>query len=112
MLLLTPLVSAETLTEAAGRVCENVRQCMLAQIDEADMTPEMREMMMPMVDSMCEAMHQGIEEVPTGHELYPPALACMQSLAGLSCADFQNGETAQTPACQAYQDKVQASYGQ
>jgi hypothetical protein len=112
VLVLAPWVSAETLTEAAGRVCENVKQCMLAQIDEADMTPEMREMMMPMVDTMCEAMRQGIEEVPTGHELYPSALACMQSLAELSCADFQEGDSAPTPACQAYQEKAQARSGQ
>ncbi len=112
LITLAPLATAETLPEAADRVCEKIKQCTLSQIDQADMTPEMREMMMPMVNSLCDAMREGINEVPTGHELYPPALACMQSMAELSCADFQDAEKSQTAACQAYREKVEATYGQ
>lgn len=112
IIVLAPLAAAETLTEVSTRVCENVRQCVLAEIGEADMTPQMREMMMPMVDSMCDAVRQGIEEVPAGHPLYAPALACMQSLVNLSCDDFRDGDTVQTPACKAYQAQVEAAYAQ
>ena len=103
---------ANELASAATDLCENIKQCTMAQIDEADMTPEMREMMAPMIDAMCDSMRAGIQEVPTNHELYQPAVACMRSMANLSCADFQDGEKVQTPECKAYQAKAEAAYGQ
>ena len=110
--LLAVPVTANELADAATELCDKIKQCTMAQINEADMTPEMRQMMEPMINSMCDSMRAGIEEVPTDHELYPGALACMESMSALSCTDFQDGDKVQTPECKAYQAKAEAAYGQ
>lgn len=96
-------VVADDLLSAANDMCENVKACSLAQIAESDMTPEMRQMMEPMLESMCDSMRQGVQEVPSGHALYQPALACMRSMANLSCEDFMDEKRVETPECKKYQ---------
>ncbi|AQA18195.1 hypothetical protein BST95_08060 [Halioglobus japonicus] len=102
----TQLVQAEALSDAANAMCEKVKQCTIAHMGEADMTPEMRQMIEPMVNSMCDAMRAGIKEVPTNHELYQPAVACMRSMAELSCSDFQDEQKVHTDACEAYRQQA------
>ena len=110
LVLAAPQLMAEDLTSAANDLCEKVKACSMSQIAEADMTPEMKQMMEPMLDSMCETMQAGVKEVPTGHELYQPAVACMRSMADLSCADFQDESKVQTPACMKYQEMAEKAY--
>lgn len=112
LVLLAPPVMADDLSGAASDLCEKVKACSMAQIAEADMTPEMRQMMEPMLDSMCQTMQQGVSEVPTGHELYQPAVACMRSMAQLSCTDFQDESKVQTPACVKYQELAEKTYNE
>jgi len=94
---------ADTIEAAASDLCEHVRACAMAQVKEEDMTPEMRQMMEPMLDNMCANMQSKVQEVPMNHELYQPAVACMRSMTEVSCADFQNGDKLQTPPCDEYQ---------
>lgn len=103
-------VAAEDLVSAANDMCEKVKACSLAQIAEADMTPEMRQMMEPMLDSMCDSMRQGVQDVPSGHALYTPAVTCMRSMANLSCDDFMDEERVETPACKTYQEMAEKAY--
>lgn len=102
--------AADDLLSAANDMCEKVKSCSLAQIAESDMTPEMRQMMEPMLESMCDSMRQGVQEVPTGHELYEPAVACMRSMANLSCDAYQSGDGAETPECKTYQAMAEKAY--
>ena len=83
-------VWADDLESATTDLCEKVKSCSMAQIAEADMTPEVRQMMEPMLQNMCDAMRSGVQEVPTDHQLHAPALSCMRSMAELSCEDFQD----------------------
>ena len=62
-LCLSALASAEPMADASQALCEKVKACSLAEINEADMTPEMREMMEPMLENMCANMRAGVEEV-------------------------------------------------
>lgn len=101
---------ADDLLSAANDMCEKVRACSLAQIAESDMTPEMRQMMEPMLDSMCEQMRQGVQQVPSGHAMYQPAVACMRSMANLSCEDFQSESAGDTPACKQYREMAEEAY--
>ncbi|QFU76798.1 hypothetical protein EY643_14695 [Halioglobus maricola] len=101
------LAQADELTDAANQVCEKVKQCTLSQIDQSQMTPEIRAMMEPMINGMCDAMRAGVKEVPNNHELYQPAVACMRSMAELSCEDYQNEESFQTPACTDYAERAE-----
>ncbi len=97
-------VSAGDLESAATDLCEKVKACSMAQIAEADLTPELKQMMEPMLQTMCDAMKAGVQEVPSGHPLHDPAVDCMRSMAALSCADFQDEQKVETPACKQYQE--------
>ena len=101
--LLVPAAAASEIEDAATALCEKVKACSMAHIAEADLTPEVRQMMEPMLKNMCETMRAGVREVPPGHELYQPSVDCMRSMAGLSCADFEDEDKLQTRACQEYQ---------
>lgn len=94
--------SANEIEEAATELCEKVKACSMAHIAEADLTPEVRQMMEPMLQNMCETMRAGVREVPLDHQLYQPSVDCMRSMAGLDCKDFENEQRLQTPACENY----------
>lgn len=102
---------ADDIGSAANDLCEKVKACSIAQIEEQDLTPELRKMMEPMLESMCDAVRQGVQEVPRGHELYDPAVACMRSMAGLSCEDFQDDTKVETDACKKYQSLAETYDG-
>ncbi|MEP5568669.1 MAG: hypothetical protein ABJN62_12590 [Halioglobus sp.] len=96
--------TAGDLEDAATELCEKVKHCSMAQISEADLTPEVRQMMEPMLQNMCATMRAGVQQVPSGHPLHDPALECMRSMAALSCDEFQEEGKVDTPACKEYQE--------
>ena len=107
MLALALPVQAQKMTEASLALCEKVKGCALEQLAQEEMAPEMRQMMEPMLNGMCQAVRAQITEVPSGHPLYGPALACMESMTNLSCADLQSGEEISTPACEEYRAQAE-----
>ena len=60
------------------------KSCALEQMAEQDLTPEMREMMAPMLDNMCASMREGIKDVLVDHGLYQPAVGCLRSMESLT----------------------------
>jgi hypothetical protein len=44
---------ADSMAEAATGLCEMVKECSLAQIKKEDLTPELMQMMEPMLANMC-----------------------------------------------------------
>jgi hypothetical protein len=110
MLLCTASVAADSLESAANDLCEKVKACSLAELNEQDLTPEMKAMMEPMLENMCAAMRQGIQEVPVEHQMYAPAVACMRSMASLSCADFQDDSKVETRECITYREMAEKAY--
>ena len=94
---------ADDMAEAAMELCEKVKGCAMAQIATEDLTPELRDMMQPMLDNMCANMQSKVEEVAVGHPHHAPALACMRSMQSLTCEMMQDPELVQTPECQAYE---------
>lgn len=101
---------ADDMATAATDMCENVKACSLAQIEEEDMTPEMRQMMEPMLQNMCANMRRGVQNVDQGHPLYESAVKCMRSMAELTCDQIQDQSFVETPACQEYQAKAGSYY--
>jgi hypothetical protein len=110
LLLATPAL-AEEFTSAAMGLCEKVKSCAMQQLASEELTPEMRQMMQPMLENMCANMQANIGEVPTGHPLYKPAIACMRSMEQLSCERMQDSEGMQTPECDEYQALVEQQGG-
>jgi hypothetical protein len=93
---------SDSMTDAALGLCEKVKSCAMAQIDEQDLTPEIRQMMQPMLDGMCANMQSSVGEFSPGHPLYVPAEACMRSMETLSCDMIQDPAQVETPECQKF----------
>lgn len=102
---------ADDIADAALGLCEKVKSCAMAQIAKEDLTPEVRQMMQPMLDNMCTDMQAKVQAVPAGHAMYDSAVACMRSMAALSCEDMQ-AMGGNTPACQDYEKVTRKTYGQ
>ena len=98
---------ADNMADATLRLCEKIKSCALAQIAQEDFTPEMRQMMEPMLNGMCVRVQSQVTDVPTGHPLYGPALACMQSMDSMTCESLRDGQTIKTPECEAYEKEAQ-----
>jgi len=98
---------AEDLAQTSAAVCEKVKACALARMNEEDLTPETRKMMQPMLDNMCANIRNQIGQVPTSHPHYAPALACMRSMEALGCEDMMSEERLHTPECEQYRQLAQ-----
>jgi hypothetical protein len=105
-LLISSPVRADDLADAALSVCEKMKACAIAQIPEENLTPEVRQVMQPMLDDMCVKMQSALKNAPSGHPLYAPALACMRSMEASSCERIQDLQREKTSECEAY-EKVQ-----
>jgi hypothetical protein len=104
VLMMTPsLVSADDISSAATDLCDKVRACATAQVAEEDLTPELLEVMEPMLDTMCEGLQAKVQDVEPGHPLHQPAIACMRSMEALSCDDMRNPDSLQTAECDTYE---------
>jgi hypothetical protein len=108
-LMLSGHACAGELTDATQALCDTVKSCALEQVAQEDLTDEMREMMVPMLENMCTTMRNQVEEVPTGHELYQPAVACVRSMVSLSCEQLRDIDRGQTPECAEY-SRLAADY--
>jgi len=101
--------SAESIADAAQDLCEMVKECSLAQIKKEDLTPELLQMMEPMLENMCANMRNQVQEVPDNHALYGKSIACMRSMEAVGCAGMENPAGFDTPACQEFQQLVSES---
>ena len=95
--------AADDYKDASLALCEKVKACALVQMDSQDITPEVRQMMQPMLDTMCTSMLASVPEVAKDHPMYEPAIGCMKSLGGLSCEEMQEEAGAKTAACTEYE---------
>jgi hypothetical protein len=102
-------VRAEEFTEASQTLCEKVKSCAMEQLQSANLPPQAREMMQPTLDTMCEQMQAKVGDVPTGHALYKPAVACMQSMNTLTCEMLQSPDNLATPECEEYEKLARES---
>ena len=104
-----PAVHADELADAAQALCEKVKSGAMAQMEGQELTPETRQMMQPMLDSMCTQVRSRVSAVPSSHALYQPAVACMQSMNTLTCENMQDAGEIVTPECEEYEQLVSES---
>lgn len=104
-----PAALADELGDAAQGLCEKVKSCAIAQMEGQEITPEIRQMMQPMLDSMCAQVRGRVGEVPAGHPMYKPAVACMESMNSLSCDRMQDAAQVITPECEEYEKLARES---
>lgn len=98
---------ANSLMKASEKLCEKFKQCALEQMDQSELTPEMRQMIQPMLDGVCLKATSQIAEVAEGHPHYKAALACAESIQSLECATLaSDSDMPPTKECQAYGELV------
>ncbi len=94
--------NSEEFGDQALALCDKVKQCALAQMGTQELTPQMRQAVVPMIENMCSSMQAQFQLFPANHELYEPALACMTSMSALPCEALMEGAV-ETPQCEEYQ---------
>ena len=102
-------VHADELAVAATDLCEKVKSCAIEEMGSQQLTAEQRDMMQPMIETMCESVHEKIAQVTPSHPNYKPAIACMRSMQRLTCRMMQDPQQMTTPECQDYEDLLRES---
>lgn len=70
------------------QMCGKIKECALE--DMGDLTPEMKQMMIGMVDGMCKPMLASYKQVIGDAGLEKKASACIDSMANQSCDAMKN----------------------
>lgn len=105
-----PSVAADELTDASMALCEKVRGCVIAEMG-GQISPQIQAMIEPTLDQMCATMKSQVTQVPPEHEMYQPAVECLDSLAQLTCATMTSGEDFITTQCRKYEDQGKQAFG-
>ena len=100
---------ADSIPEATLDLCEKVKSCAISQMNQEEVTPEMRQMMEPMLESMCASMGQQVQAVAEQHPLYDSAVACIRSMEKLDCQALQGSGQNSTAACESYEKLLRES---
>ena len=104
--LFTAPVQAADFSDRAVGLCEKIKDCAMDQAQSQSLPPEALEMMQPMLDASCEAMRHQFGNVDENQQFADSAMQCIESIEALSCAEMMNGESVQTPECQAHAERV------
>jgi hypothetical protein len=105
-----PAATADELSDASLALCEKVKSCVVAEMGD-QMSPQIRAMIQPTLDQMCETLKAQVTAVPPDHEQYQPAVTCLQSMTRLSCATMTSGEDFITPQCRQYEEQGKQAFG-
>ena len=97
-------VSAHADSVDYDKVCAKLKQCALEEYDNSGAPPEMKDMLIGMIDSQCSAMMSSYSTTLDQHGLVDEANACVKSMYELSCSDLmgQEGEP-ETPECKEFE---------
>lgn len=106
------LVGAADLQQKSIALCEHVRGCMMAELDSQNLEPDMRAMMaQAMGPQMCQGFFDANQALLLSREhqdLLTAAETCIDSMLSLSCQQLTGGNP-DTPACEAYQRRLESS---
>lgn len=92
------------------KVCAKLKQCALEEYDNSGAPPEMKEMLIGMIDSQCAVMMSSYSTTLDQHGLVDEANACVKSMYNLSCSDLmgQDGQP-ETEECKEFEKKADAA---
>jgi hypothetical protein len=102
VLVLAP-AGADELGDAMNGLCDKMKQCARENMAGQSIPPEMHDMVERMLDESCAKLGQSYGVAVQGHELYRPAVTCMNSLQSLSCAEIQDQGQYSTQACKDFE---------
>ena len=86
------------LKESSEALCQKFRECAYAEMEQEELTPEMKAMMEGMLNQMCASFVPSAEMAMGNAVLERKAEACFNSMQSMSCDALTNME-GETPAC-------------
>ncbi|WP_371194017.1 hypothetical protein [Glaciecola sp. SC05] len=93
--------NADPLKDAADKLCNKMKQCIVEEISaEDDLDEQTKQIATSMANSMCESLYQ-FDFVKEHGDLYDGMLACYNSVSEQKCADLMDGF--ETPECEAFE---------
>jgi len=90
---------AENISNSSQRVCQKIKSCGVAQLEEQGLQPEMVEMMKGMFDGMCESMVAPYIGRANDAGLEDKGIACLDAIETMSCEQLMSGAGNETEAC-------------
>ena len=108
MMSLSATLQAADIGDSYNVLCEKMKSCALKSIGEADLTPDVRAMVMASLEGACVAIQQQVSNVAETHPLHGAASACMDSMTTLSCEELENSSDEKTPECARYEKMAEA----
>jgi len=94
---------ADELSDASKALCDKQEQCAMHSAELSSLPEKMKLMMQQTMMRMCQNIEEEtLQQITFNHELYQPALACIQSRLKLTCANIET----ETPACLDYEKQA------
>lgn len=99
--------NAEPLKDAADKLCNKMKQCIVEEISaEDELDEQTKQLATSMANSMCDSFYQ-FEFVKEHNALIDGIVACYNSASEQKCADLMDGF--ETPECEAF-EKIAEQY--
>ncbi len=99
LFLISNISHADNVADSTARVCQKVKQCGVAQLEQQGLQSEMIDMMKSMFDGMCDSMVAPYVRQANDAGLEKKALACLETIEALSCKQLMNGAGNETKEC-------------
>ncbi len=103
--------NVDKLGDTATRLCDKIKSCAVAQLEQQQLTPEMRQMIAPSLEGMCKGVRTRVHEVKLDPAMQDAAIACMKTMASAGCEAFVDDQQKLPEACENYQDLVGRAMG-
>lgn len=108
-LLLVPIANAD-LKEDTLALCDKIKSCVLEQVDQETLPPQVKEMMNGLFLEQCEQIVKTYERDLNDAGLEDKAHACLTSLQEQSCSALLSGQdSVKTPQCEDFEAAADAA---
>ncbi len=91
-------VTATEFDKEITQLCDKLKTCTLAELGANNFSPQMEQMMKPMIDGICKQMIKQFNEADTEGVKKEDAIICIKSMSALSCKDLK-GDGTETKEC-------------
>jgi len=103
LMTVSSLAHADKLTEMTGAVCEKIKTCGVAQLEQQGLPAETVQMMKAMFDGMCTSMVSPYINRTLDAGLEKKAVACLDSIQSMSCPDLMQGGADNSAECKEFE---------
>jgi hypothetical protein len=98
--------AADELSDAMENLCGKMKECARESMQGQQIPDNMKEMVDSILEQSCASLRESYGAAAQHHELYKPAVACMDSLHGVTCAEIQEHGQGATSECAAFEQEA------